>query len=181
MDKKDGSEHPLKSLYALVCCFKRFFEQYGIHDINRLRLDDSRFGNFRVTLDAEMKSFHRKVFGTSSKQAEPITPDKEFLLWTSGQLGTHSVKVFLNTIYFYNCKVFWMRSYDKHRNIKCAQLQKKLDEKGWVYIDFGSKTNRGDLKHMKWLISSVRKYERCRKLCGEQNFHFIPSMVTSVI
>ena len=26
--KKDGSEHPPKSLYALVCCFKHSFEQW---------------------------------------------------------------------------------------------------------------------------------------------------------
>ena len=38
-----------------------------------------------------------KWLGTSSKQAEPITPDEESLLWTSGQLGTHSAKALLNT------------------------------------------------------------------------------------
>lgn len=54
--KKDGSEYPPKSLlYALICCFKRFCEQNGVHDVNLLRVDHSRFGNFRATLDAEMK------------------------------------------------------------------------------------------------------------------------------
>ena len=28
--KKDGKEYPPKTLYALVCCFKRFFEQNGV-------------------------------------------------------------------------------------------------------------------------------------------------------
>ena len=72
--------------------------------------------------------------GASSKQAEPITPDEESLLWTSGQLGTHSANALLNTVYFYNCKVFCLRSYDKHRILRYAQFEKKLDEKRRVYI-----------------------------------------------
>ena len=48
-------EYPPKSIYTLVCCFKRYYEQYGVFDVNPLSLSDSRFGNFRVTLDAEMK------------------------------------------------------------------------------------------------------------------------------
>lgn len=54
--------------------------------------------NFRAML--EMKRLHRKGLGTSSKQAEPITPDEESPLWTSGQLGTHSAKALLNTVKF---------------------------------------------------------------------------------
>ena len=128
--KKDGSEYPLKSLYALVCCFKCFFEQNGVHNFNPLRVDDSRLGNFRPTLDAEVKHLHGRGLGTSSKQAEPITPDEESLLWTSRQLGTHSAKALVNTVYFYNCKVFGPRSYDEHCNLRCAQFEKKVDEKG---------------------------------------------------
>ena len=41
-------------MYALLYCFKRFFEQ----NVNPLDTGDSRFGNFRATLDAEMKLLH---------------------------------------------------------------------------------------------------------------------------
>ena len=49
---------------ALVCCFKCFFEQNGVHNVNPLRVDDSRFGNFRATLDIEMKHLYGKGLGT---------------------------------------------------------------------------------------------------------------------
>ena len=49
---KDGSEYLPKSLYAR---FKRFFEENGVHNINPLNVGDCRFGNFRATLDTEMK------------------------------------------------------------------------------------------------------------------------------
>ena len=182
--KKDGSEYPPKSLYALVCCFKRFYEVNGIHGVNPLNIGDATFGNFRASLDAEMKRLHGEGFGTRSKQAEPTTPDEECLLWTSGQLGTHSATALLNTVYYYNCKVFGLRGYDEHRNLKCSQFQKKLDEKGRVYIeytDYGNKTNRGGLRHMKVENKSVRQYENvadpdhCVVNLFVKYFDFIPS------
>ena len=77
-----------------------------------------------------------KGLGTSLKQAEPITPNEESLLWISGQLETHSAKAVLNTVYVYNCKVFGLRRYDEHCNLQCGQFEKKLDEKGRVYIEY---------------------------------------------
>ena len=118
--KQNGSEYPPKTLYALVCCFKRYYEQNGIHYINPLCPSDAIFGNFRLTLDAEMKRLHGLGLGTSTKQAEPITPDEEALLWSSGQFGTHNAKALLNTVYYYNCKVFGLHSYDEHHNLCCA-------------------------------------------------------------
>ena len=160
--KKDGTEYPPKSLYALVCCFKRFYEQNGVYDINPLIPSDARFGNFRATLDAEMKRLHGLGLGTTTKKAEPISADEESLLWTSGQFGTHNANVILNTVYYYNCKVFGLRSFDEHRNLKCSQFDKKVDEGRRVYLeytDFGSKTNRGGLKHMKVENKTIRQYE----------------------
>jgi len=91
----------------------------------------------------EMKRLHGLGLGTNPNQAEPITHDEEALLWTSKQLGTHSAVALVNTVYYYNCKAFGLRSYDEHRNLKCSQYsKKKVDEQGWVYLeytDFGNK------------------------------------------
>ena len=37
VSKKDGKEYPPKYLYALVCCFKRYYEQNGVFDVNPLQ------------------------------------------------------------------------------------------------------------------------------------------------
>ena len=113
---------------------------------------DTRFGSCRAVLDAEMKRLHSLALDATSKQAEPITSDDEALLWSTGQLGTHSSHSLLNTVYYYNCKVFGLHSYDEHRNLLCAQYEKKVDENGDVYLqytDFGSKTNHGGLQAYK--------------------------------
>ena len=161
--KQDGSEYPPKTLYGLVCCFKRHFEENNVFDVNPLNTNDSRFGGFRQTLDAEMQRLHRKGLGTTKKQAEPITPDEETILWTSGQLGCHSAHALLNTVYFYNGKVFGLRSNDEHHQLQCEQYSKHTDEHGKVYLqfaEFGSKTNQGGLKHMKLVNKTVRQYEQ---------------------
>ena len=132
--KTDGSEYPPKLLYALVCCFKRFFEQNGVHGINPLNTSDVRFRDFRATIDSEMKRLHRLGLGMNSKQAEPILDEEEALLWTSGQLGTHSAHALLNSVYYYNCKVFGLRSYDEHRQLLCAQFQKGVDKQHGEYL-----------------------------------------------
>ena len=45
-------EYPPKSLYAIVCCFKRFFEQNGVHNINPISsTNNAVFGDFRTMLD----------------------------------------------------------------------------------------------------------------------------------
>ena len=71
-------------------------------------------------------------------------------------------KIILNTVYFYNCKVFGLRSFDEHLNLKCSQFTKHLDEQKRVYMeytDYGSKTNRGGLKHIKVENKTIRQYE----------------------
>ena len=106
--KKDGTEYPPKTLYQIVCCFKRHFKANGKHNINPL--SNEEFGNFRQTLDAEMLRLHCKGLETQPKQAEPINEDEESRLWGSGELGKQSSQALLNTVYYYNCKMFGLRS-----------------------------------------------------------------------
>lgn len=68
--------------------------------------------------------------------------------------------------------------------LSVPSFKKNLDEKGRVYIeytDYGNKTNRGGLKHMKVENKSVRQYENladpdhCVVNLFVKYFDFIPS------
>ena len=73
--KKDGMEYPPKSLYALMCCFKHFFEQNGAHNINPLSTTDNAvFGDFRRTLDTEMKHLHGSGLGSKCAKSRANHP-----------------------------------------------------------------------------------------------------------
>ena len=61
---------------------------------------DHEYGNFRKTLDSEMKRIRRTGKGSSKKKAEPLTNHDEEKLWESGLLGDHSPNALLNTMHF---------------------------------------------------------------------------------
>ena len=91
-----------------------------MHIVNPLRVDDSRFGNFRATLDAKMKHLNGRGIGMSSKQAKPLTPDEKSLLWTSEQLTAHSTLLsFQVTTATATNTVLLCRSYHALPFLKC--------------------------------------------------------------
>ena len=99
-------------------------------------------------------------------------------------MGCGNAQALLNAVYFYNCKVFGLRSQDEHHSLQCSQFEKKVDENSRVYLEYtdrGCKTNRGGLKHMKVENKSVRQYEnpddldRCVVHGFETYLSFIPS------
>ena len=81
-----------------MCCFKRYYEESGIHDINPLDAEDPPFGIFRQTLDAEMQHLQAEGLHTKKKQAEPITADEETMLWATGQMGCGRAQALLNSV-----------------------------------------------------------------------------------
>ena len=68
--KTEGQEYPPKTSYALVCCFKRYYEAKGVRTVNPLDTDDPRFGGFRHSLDAEMQRLHAFVFRKINKSVK---------------------------------------------------------------------------------------------------------------
>ena len=54
-----------------------YFEPYERFNINPISLSNAHFGELR----------------TKSKQAEPIPPDEEALLWLKGELGCQYARV----------------------------------------------------------------------------------------
>ena len=77
-----------------------------------------RFFLFRRALDAEMKDGTREGLHIKYKKEEKefVSEEEEELFWKQGLLGTTTAKSLLNTVYFYNGKIFGLRGGD-HRNI----------------------------------------------------------------
>jgi hypothetical protein len=107
-----------------------------------------------------MKELHQSGIGLVKRQAEPITPRKENQLWESNQLGEQSADSLLNTVFFYNCKLFGLRGLDEHRDLQCSQIVLGLDENG-SFITFNgrsSKSMKGGLKHRKLTAKYIKHY-----------------------
>ena len=75
-----------------------------------------RFGLFRKVLDAEMKEATRKGLSQKSKKEErhEVTAEEQVLLWSKGLLGNETAEYLLNTVYYYNGRLFGLRA-GEHR------------------------------------------------------------------
>jgi hypothetical protein len=78
-----------------------------------------RLNIFRRALDAEMRQATQHGVGTQSKMEErkEISEEDESTFWKMGLVGCHSANSLLRTIYFYNGKLFGLRS-KEHRNLR---------------------------------------------------------------
>ena len=162
--KQTGTEYPPKTLYAIVCCFKRYFERNEVYnyDVNPLSPLDPRFGNFRSILDAEMSAFMERVWeylrnkqNQSHLMRKPFSGQKGSLVRTTSRYSrTLCISIIARCLLY---KAMMSIVY-----LKCEQLTKKVDEKSRVYMqytDYGNKGNRGGLKHIKVDPKVVRQYE----------------------
>jgi hypothetical protein len=72
--------------------------------------------------------------GTTTKQAEPIGEESENMLWNKGLLGDSSSNSILNTVFFYNSKLFGLRRVDEHRELCVNQISIGTDQTGKYII-----------------------------------------------
>jgi hypothetical protein len=138
--RKDGQPYPPKSLYMLCVGLLRYFRECGIHE-NFLDEKDSKFYEFRRILSARMSELTASGVGLCPKRAEPISAETENKLWEKGLLGNGTGKALLNTMFFYNCKLFGLRGVDEHRGMEIDQIELGVDQHGH-FIRFKGRSNK---------------------------------------
>lgn len=81
------------------------------------------------------------------KERDPISEEDEALLWEKGILGCNSAKSLFRTIYFYNGKLFELRSKEQ-RNLRYSNFS--IDSESATYGESVSKTYHGGSKDLKY-------------------------------
>ena len=81
---------------------------------------------FRKALDGEMKDATKEVLSVKFKKWErqEVTAEEEELFWSKGQLGNETAECLLNTVYFYNGKLFRLRA-KEHRQLRYINIRVK--------------------------------------------------------
>lgn len=123
---------------------------------NFLDHNDDRFARTRKVLDARMKSLVAQGIGTTTRQADPILPEQEDILWEKEAVPLSPYK----TLFFYACKVFGLRGCDEHRELMCEQFILNSDYQG-KFIQFvgrKSKTYQGGLRQMQLSNKNTKHY-----------------------
>ena len=96
-----------------------------------------------------MRQATQEGAGVQSKMEErkEITEEDEARFWNMGLMGCQSSWSLLRTIYFYNGKLFGLRSKD-HRNLRCYNF--RIDSESVTFDESVSKTYHGGLKDLKY-------------------------------
>ena len=112
---KHGNKYSPNGLHQIIVGIMRHVRAIAAPTIDFLK--DGAFGNFRKTLNGEMKRLTETGKDTIKKQVEALTDKDEELLWSKGFLGDHSPKSILNTI-FYICGLYFaLCSGGQHRSL----------------------------------------------------------------
>ena len=92
--KQNCSEYPPNTLHHIVSGIMRYIRnECGHPEIDLFK--DPEFGDFRSSMDAEMKRLQSAGLGSERKQAEPLTLEEEEMLWEKKILGDHNPKTLL--------------------------------------------------------------------------------------
>ena len=152
--EKNSEEHPLNSLYQMVCELQRQFQKKPT-----VNLFSPTCTDVSKTHNSELKRLSAKGLGMTVNKAEPISLKEEELLWESGALGDTDSMTLLNTIFFYLIGVhFAVRSGMEHCRLRFKSLQiesiaakpEKNEPCKLIYHEDFSKTNQGRLKSRKF-------------------------------
>ncbi|XP_062572726.1 uncharacterized protein LOC134234683 [Saccostrea cucullata] len=128
--------------------------------LNFMNEKDDRFIRFRRSLDAQMKFLTSKGYGSTVRQADPISRDQEERLWTSDVVGHESSETLLYGVFFYNCKLFGLRGRDEHHELDISQFEVGEDDIGKFiqFVERANKTFKGGLKHRNVDHKNIKHY-----------------------
>ena len=104
---------------------------------------------FRKVLDGEMKDATKEGLSVKFKTLErqEVTAEEEELLWSKVQLGNETAECFLNSVYFYNGKLFRLRV-KEHCQLRHINIPVKNNF--IIFDESVSKTFHGGLNDLKY-------------------------------
>ena len=147
--KSDGSEYEPDTLTAYHGSIDRWLRDHGYQ---ASITHDRQFETSRNVLSSKRKELKSKGLGNKPNKAEPLTPEEEDLLWSTGQMGTHSPRALRNAVWFSNTKYFGFRGNHENRQLKWGDIVYKTDSNGSKYLQFNerlAKTRQGNSAHMR--------------------------------
>eukprot|EP00105_Crassostrea_gigas_P009739 XP_011424812.1 PREDICTED: uncharacterized protein LOC105326458 [Crassostrea gigas] len=114
-----------------------------------------------------MKDALSRGIGGKRKQADPILPEDEAVIWEKGIFGMNNAEPLQNTVFFYCCMLFGLKGHDEHHSLECNQFLLGEDNRG-KFIEFrgrSTKTFKGGLAHKELHNKQIRHYcqpgDRC--------------------
>jgi len=149
LKKPDGSNYEPGTRTS----FHRSIERHlSDHNYPYNILTDDLFATSRAVLQAKRKELKQEGLGKKPRKTEPLTADEENRLWVAGQLGASDPTALLNTVWFFNTKLFGLRGSGENRKLQWGDITIKDDEDGNEYLEYNerqTKTRDGNTPHIR--------------------------------
>ena len=174
--KPDGQPYPGKTLLMITMGLLRYLREKDVN-VNIIGKNDANFVKFRKVLKARMEELRAAGIGTHVKKTSFITAEQEDILWNKGLLGSHSSEALLNTVFFYNVKLFSLLSIEEHRSLQCDEFKCSEDQHG-KYILFSRCNTKVDKFKDNFDKSPIKLYNILYK---SRDLHAIYSTYLKVI
>ncbi len=119
LKKPDGDLYEPDSILSFHRCIARHLKDQGYkYNI----VNDDIFVTSRDVLQTIRKQLKSKGKGNKPNRAEPLDQNVIKKLWDSGQLGLHSAKSLLNTMWYFNTELFGFRGGDENRQLRWGDV-----------------------------------------------------------
>ena len=121
---------------------------------------------FRKVLDGEMKDATKEGLSVKFKKSErqAVTPEEEELFRPKGLLGNETAECLLNTVNFYNGKLFRLRA-KEHRQLRYINI--RVENNFIIFDESVSKTCHAGLNDLKYKPCFVKHF--CHALGSEHS------------
>ena len=144
LSKPDGTPYEPDTLTSFHRSVDRYLREKGyMYSL----VTSKEFEMSKQVLQTKRKQLSSLGLGNKPNKSDVITSTDEDILWTSGQLGTHSPQSLFNTIWYFNTKLFGFRGAHESRQLKWGDITLHKDTEGDEYLQFRerlSKTRQGN-------------------------------------
>lgn len=139
LKKKDGSDYETTTLDAKKGAIERHLRD-NLYPISIIT--DKAFYRFRELLNAKKTMLKKTGLGRKGNASELIDANDDQKLIDHGQLGDHSPRALLTTIFYTFGKGFGLRGRDEHRNMRFQDVEIKTANNGKEFLLFKERNSK---------------------------------------
>ena len=106
----------------------------------------------KKVLESRRRYLKQKGLGNRPNVAHPLSKNDEEKLWETKQFGSETPQSLINTVWYFNAKLFGFCGVHESRQLMWGDLTLKAGENGEEFIEFNereTKTRTGNTTHLR--------------------------------
>ena len=115
-------------------------------------VDSKEFKLSKKVLESRRRDLKQKGLGNRPNVAHPLSKNDEEKLWETKQFGSETPQSLINTVWYFNAKLFGFCGVHESRQLMWGDLTLKAGENGEEFIEFNereTKTRTGNSTHLR--------------------------------